>query len=93
MSSWPERQGWFPLSGDAEGAVDKSKVDEFRSNNLALRKQLDDFAAKYEGIDPNSVKTLLAEKAKFEEQKLIKDGEVDKLVEKRTKAILSDMEK
>ena len=86
-----ERDGAFVL--DAEGAVEKSKVDEFRTNNLVLKKQLDDFAKKYEGIDPDAVKTLLAEKAKLEDEKLIKDGEVEKLVEKRTKSILGEMEK
>jgi len=91
LGLYVERDGAFVL--DAEGAVDKSKVDEFRSNNLALKKQLDDLAAKYEGIDPDAVKMLLADKAKLEEQKLIKDGEVEKLVEKRTKGILGDMEK
>jgi hypothetical protein len=86
-----ERDGAFVL--DAEGVVDKTRVDEFRTNNLALKKQLDDLAAKYEGIDPDAVKTLLAEKAKLEDQKLLKGGEVEKLVEKRTKGIVSDMEK
>ena len=86
-----EREGAFVL--DAEGAVDKSRVDEFRGNNVALKKQLDDLAKRYEGIDPDAVKTLLADKAKLEDEKLIKDGEVEKLVEKRTKAILADMEK
>ena len=83
-----ERDGAFVL--DAEGAVDKSRVDEFRTNNLALKKQLDDLAAKYEGIDPDAVKTLLADKARLEDEKLIKDGEVEKLVEKRTKGALSE---
>src|SRR2546427_10609520 len=68
LGLYVERDGAFLL--DAEGAVEKSKLDEFRSNNLALKKQLDDLAAKYEGIDPDAVKTLLAEKAKLEEQKL-----------------------
>ena len=86
-----ERDGAFVL--DAEGAVDKSRVDEFRTNNLTLKKQLDDLAKRYEGIDPDAVKTLLADKARLEDEKLIKDGEVEKLVEKRTKAILTDMEK
>jgi hypothetical protein len=52
---------------DAEGAVDKSRVDEFRSNNLTLKKQLEDLAAKHDGIDPDAVKTLLAEKAELED--------------------------
>ncbi len=86
-----ERDGAFFL--DAEGVVDKSKVDEFRTHNLALKNQLAEFAAKYDGIDPDAVKTLLAEKAKLEDEKLIKDGEVEKLVENRTKKILGEMEK
>ena len=86
-----ERDGAFFL--DAEGVVDKSKVDEFRTNNLALKNQLADLAARYEGIDPEAVKTLLAEKAKLEDEKLIKDGEVEKLVENRTKKIVSEAEK
>ena len=91
LALYVERDGAFVL--DAEGAVDKAKVDEFRSNNVALKKQLDELAHKYEGIDPDSVKTLLAEKTKLEEQKLIKEGEVEKLVEKRTKSLLGEMEK
>ena len=39
-----ERDGAFVL--DAEGAVDKARVDECRSNNLALKMQLDAIAAK-----------------------------------------------
>ena len=90
-SLYVERDGAFVL--DAEGAVEKSKVDEFRTNNLALKNQLAELTTKFDGIDPESVKTLLAEKAKLEEEKLIKDGEVEKLVENRTKKILGDMEK
>ena len=86
-----ERDGAFFL--DAEGVVDKSKVDEFRTNNLALKNQLAELNAKFDGIDPDAVKTLFAEKTKLEEQKLIKDGEVEKLVENRTKKILGEMEK
>ncbi len=86
-----ERDGAFFL--DAEGVVDKSKVDEFRTTNVALQKQLTELNAKFDGIDPDSVKTLLAEKTQLEEQKLIKDGEVAKLVENRTKKILGEMEK
>jgi hypothetical protein len=91
LSLYVERDGAFFL--DAEGAVDKARVDEFRTNNLALKKQLDDIAARYEGIDPDAVKTLLAEKAKLEDQKLLKEGEVEKLVESRTRSLKSDLEK
>ena len=86
-----ERDGAFFL--DAEGVVEKSRLDEFRTNNLALKNQLAEQTAKFDGIDPDAVKTLLAEKAQLEEQKLIKDGEVEKLVENRTKKIVGDLEK
>ena len=86
-----ERDGAFVL--DAEGAVDKGKVDEFRTNNVALKRQLDSLTAKYEGMDPDAVKHLLAEKTKLEEEKLLQDGEVEKLVAKRTQAALADVEK
>jgi len=91
QSLYVERDGAFVL--DAEGAVEKSKLDEFRTNNLALKKQLDDLAHKYEGIDPDGVKALLADKARLEEEKLIKDGEVEKLVERRIKAVVGEWEK
>lgn len=55
-----ERAGAFVL--DAEGVVEKSKVDEFRTNNVALKRQLDSLTTRYEGIDPDAVKQLLAEK-------------------------------
>lgn len=91
LSLYVERDGAFVL--DADGAVDKSKLDDFRSTNVGLNKQLTEITKKYEGIDPDAVKALLADKARLEDEKLIKDGEVEKLVEKRTKAILGEMEK
>ena len=86
-----EREGAFVL--DVEGATDKSKVDEFRENNLALKRQLEDLGKRYEGIDPAAVKSLLAEKTRLEEEKLVKDGEVEKVVERRVKAAVGDWEK
>lgn len=86
-----ERDGAFFL--EAEGLVERTRLDEFRTNNNTLKEQIKELTARYEGIDPDDVKTLLAEKAALEEQKLIKDGEVEKLVEKRTKGILDTMEK
>lgn len=91
LALYVERDGAFVL--DAEGAVEKSKVDEFRTNNVALKRQLDSLTARYEGIDPDAVKQLLAEKAKLEEQQLVKAGEVEKLVEKRTKTAMAELVK
>jgi hypothetical protein len=86
-----ERDGAWVL--DAEGAVEKVKLDELRADNVTLGKQLDEFKTRYEGIDPASVRTLLAEKAKLEEAQQIKAGDVDKVVESRVKGIKADSEK
>src|SRR6266481_1624967 len=55
-----ERDGAWML--DADGVADKAKLDEFRSNNVALLKQLEEQAKKYEGIDPEEVRKLADEK-------------------------------
>ena len=86
-----ERDGAFVL--DAEGAVEKAKLDEFRTNNLTLQKQLAELTQRFEGIEPDQVKALMAEKQKLEEAKHLKEGEVDKLLESRTRSLKSDLEK
>ena len=57
---YAEREGAFVL--DVEGAVDKSKLDEFRSSNVALLKERDDLKKRFEGIDPDEVRKLAEEK-------------------------------
>ena len=53
-SLYIEREGAFFL--DAEGVVEKSKLDEFRMNNVALLKQIEDLKGKYHGIDPDQAR-------------------------------------
>jgi hypothetical protein len=45
-----------------EGAVDRERLNEFRDNNIALRKEKEDLEAAWEGIDlsPEQVKELQA---------------------------------
>ena len=86
-----ERDGAFVL--DAEGAVEKAKLDEFRTNNLTLQKQLAELTQRFEGIEPDQVKALMEEKRKLEEAKHLKEGEVEKLLESRTRSLKSDLEK
>ena len=90
-SFYVEHDGALVL--DVEGVVEKSKLDEFRNNNVAVMRERDELKQRFAGIDPDSVKTLLAEKARLEEEKLIKDGEVEKLVERRVQAAVGDWEK
>ena len=67
---YAEREGAWVL--DVEGAVDKSKLDEFRTINVALVKERDDLKQRFEGIDPAEVKQLKDAQQKAEEDRLLK---------------------
>ncbi len=56
LAHYVERDGAWVL--DVEGAVDRSRVDEFRANNVALMKQLDELKARFNGIDLEETKAL-----------------------------------
>src|SRR4051812_18129611 len=88
---YSERDGAFFL--DVEGAVEKVKLDEFRNNNVALTKERDELKQRFDGIDPEEARAVLADRAKLEQEKQLKAGEVDKVVEGRVKAIKADLEK
>jgi len=91
VSLYAEREGAWQL--DVDGVADKVKLDEFRRNNVALlkqvddsRKQVEDLRKKYDGIDPDAVKAALEEKRKLEEEAALKAGEFDKVIEARVRA-------
>jgi hypothetical protein len=87
-----ERDGAFYL--DAEGVTDKAKADELRNHNIELRKQIENFTARFDGIDPDEVRKLAEEKRKLELQaKGHKPEEIDKLVTERLKTLKADWDK
>ena len=87
-----EREGAFVL--DAEGVVEKTKLDEFRTGNVALRKELEDFKTRFDGIDPEEVRKLAEEKRKLELQAQgHKPEELDRLVGERIKGLKADWDK
>ena len=87
-----ERDGAWLL--DVDGAVEKAKLDEFRTNNVALIKERDDLKKRFEGIDPDEVRRLSEEKQKLELQAQgHKPEEIEKIVENRVKSLKSDWEK
>ena len=88
---YAERDGARVL--DVDGAVEKSKLDEFRNTNVSLIKERDDLKKRYEGIDPDAVKALADEKRQLEEAQQLKAGEVEKVVENRIKGVKADLEK
>lgn len=86
-----ERDGAFVL--DVDGAVDKSKLDEFRNSNVALIKERDELKKRFEGIDPDEVRRLAEEKQRLEEAQQVKTGEVEKVVENRLKTAKNEWDK
>ena len=80
-----ERDGAWHLDADLKD--ERAKLNEFRTNNVALLKQLEEHKKRFEGIDPDEVRKLAEEKRKLEETQQIKAGELDKVVETRLNAL------
>jgi hypothetical protein len=91
QSLYIEKDGGWLL--DVDGVVDKSKLDEFRANNVALTNQLAEQKKRFEGIDPDEVRKLAEDKRKLEEAQQLKGGEVDKVVEGRLKNAKTEWDK
>ena len=72
LPHYAEREGAWVL--DVDGAVEKSKLDEFRNTNVSLIKERDDLKKRYEGIDPEQARAALTEKQRAEEEKLLSGG-------------------
>lgn len=86
-----EREGAFVL--DADGVVEKAKLEEFRATNVAIMKERDDLKKRFEGIDPDEVRKLADEKRRLEEAAQLKAGEVDKVMDARLKTARTEWDK
>lgn len=73
---------------DVEGVVPKEKLEEFRTNNIELQKQID----KYKGVDPTKYNELMVIQRKLQEKELLEKGEVDKLVDLRVTTMKETLE-
>lgn len=69
---------------DVEGAVSKSKVDEFRDNNIELKKQIEEMTDKYGNIDIDKYNELMKKAADDDGKKRITMDRVDEIVAERT---------
>lgn len=78
------QDGKFYLT--VEGMVPSTRLDEFRNNNITLKKELE----KFEGIDPLKYREMSEKEKKILEKKLIEAGEVDKVIEQRIAAMRED---
>jgi len=98
--------GVFTMS-QVEGIAEKGKLDEFRENNIDLRKQIEDHAAtmanletKFSGVDLDKWKefqekesAMAEQQRKIDEQELIDKGDVDTLIQRRVDEVLAAKEK
>lgn len=73
---------------EVDGAVDKSKVDEFRNKNIELLKE----AEKFKDLNPQKYQELMDLQRQREEKALLDAGEVDKVVNNRVTAMRQEYE-
>lgn len=75
---------------DVEGAVAKSKVDEFRDNNVSLKQQIEELTDKFGNVDLEKYQALLDKEALDDGKKRVTMEKVDDIVAERTKAMKTE---
>ena len=73
-----------------EGMVSKSKLDEFRANNIKANKELEQKEAILSKIDLEEYSQLKEQSQKMKDQELIDAGKVDELVQQRTERAIAE---
>lgn len=76
-----------------EGMVSKDKLDEFRNNNVDLKRQVEELTSKFDGVDPELFRTLNDKAEKERTKKLIDAGKVDEIVAERVNAAKAGFDK
>lgn len=91
--------GGVEITPEIQAIID-AKVNEsvtgLKSKNSELLgelKEQGDNLKRYEGIDPDAVKTILQRFSDDEEAKLIAAGKIDEVLEKRTERLRTDVDK
>jgi len=82
-SAYVEKDGAYHL--DVDGMVDKAKLDDFRSNNVKLLKDIETLQGKYKDVDVDQYAAFIKAQTDGSDQKLLDEGKVEELLEERTK--------
>jgi len=90
-SLYVERDGAWHL--DVEGGVEKTKFEELRGAHGELLQQVKDYEQRFAGINPDEVRQLMTEKQRLEEERQLKAGEVEQVIEKRIKTLKADWDR
>lgn len=88
--SSPEIQALILQATESATKDFKKKVDEFRTNNIELSKQLEQWKAT--GLDPEKAKKISENLAKNEEARLVAEGKIDDLLQLRTEPMRRDFQ-
>jgi len=86
----PNESGGYELAVD--GMVPKSVLDEFRSNNIKLQKDIEKQAKGLANVDVEEYKALKAREQAQKDQELIEAGKVEELLTQRTERLRGDLE-
>ncbi len=90
---YEEQDGKYVLK--VEGMIPKQRLDEFRENNIKLMKELDQLRKQMEtlkDIDPEKYREMARRLQDIDEKKLLDEGKIDELVQKRTERMRAEYE-
>ena len=88
---YEERSGTWRLKLE-DPVVPKGKLDEFRDNNIKLMKKLEELEGKLSGVDLEEYKELKKKVQEHEDKKLIDEGKIDELVQRKAMKIKQSFE-
>lgn len=74
------------------GVVPKERLDEFRNNNVTLRRDLEGLQTKYKDIDLDKYQTWAEREQSQKDRRLIDAGKVDELVAERVTGMKTEFE-
>lgn len=89
----PEVQAAIQKAADEQVQGLKAKNNELIQANKDLKTELGGIKSQLEGVDLNAVKDLLSKAGQDEETKLIAEGKIDEVIQKRTEKMRQDHEK
>ena len=79
----------FYVERDGAWLLDSERNEELRQTNITVMKERDALLKRFEGIDPDEVRKLAAEKARLEEEQRLKDGKFQEVLADRLKAAVA----
>lgn len=86
--------GKFRLDAEIEDVSGlKTALQKERDTSKAALKRVSEFETRFAGIDPDQVRAILDRVANDAEAKLIAEGKIDEVIEKRTERLRADADK